>query len=336
MPEEESIPNKASADDVNKEVETPSTLTQGIQEDQNEAARIDSPKESIRIRASSEDSTGISIPAESEKPTQSAPVGSILKETESMEVHRPHPHHAKRWTDYFFEFFMLFLAVILGFLFENLREHYVEHQRAKQYAQSLYNDLKKDAEQVNNLTHFKKWRGKQLDSLLIVTSPSMIQANASEAYYYSCVLVVPNPPFRPSDITVQQLRNSGTLRYFSITLINRITKYYSNCHAYTEIENEFGHLNPPYSLTAKIFDADLQASLFPAKFEPDLKNVVRRPDTNKEFKLLGSYELTLNEYRLYVGKQKRGNDGMINLLHQLVANPREELIEALQNEYTVR
>lgn len=335
MAEEERIQNQTPADEVNKEVETPSTLTQGVQENQIEAANIDSPKESIVIQASSEDSHGISIPAESEKPTQSAPVGSILKETESMEVHRPHPHHAKRWTDYFFEFFMLFLAVILGFLFENLREHYVEHQRAKQYAQSLYNDLKKDAEQINNLTNFKKWRGKQLDSLMIVTSPAVIQASAPEAYYYSCVLVIPNPPFRPSDITVQQLRNSGTLRYFSIPLINRITKYYSNCNAYTEIENEFGQLNPPYSLSSKIFDADLLASLFSSKFEPDLKIAVRWPDTNKEFKLLGSYELTLNEYRLYVGKQKRGNDGMINLLHQLVERPREELIEELQKEYAV-
>jgi hypothetical protein len=37
----------------------------------------------------------------------------------------------KKWTHYFWEFFMLFLAVSAGFLVENQREHYVEHQRAK-------------------------------------------------------------------------------------------------------------------------------------------------------------------------------------------------------------
>jgi hypothetical protein len=47
-----------------------------------------------------------------------------------MEVHA-HTHTArKKWTHYFWEFLMLFLAVFCGFLAENYREHYVEHQRA--------------------------------------------------------------------------------------------------------------------------------------------------------------------------------------------------------------
>jgi hypothetical protein len=42
-----------------------------------------------------------------------------------MEVHH-HAHTArKKWTHYFWEFFMLFLAVFCGFLAENQREHYI-------------------------------------------------------------------------------------------------------------------------------------------------------------------------------------------------------------------
>jgi len=44
-------------------------------------------------------------------------------ETENMEVHK-HPHHVthkKKWTEYLLEFFMLFLAVFLGFVAENIR-----------------------------------------------------------------------------------------------------------------------------------------------------------------------------------------------------------------------
>jgi hypothetical protein len=45
-----------------------------------------------------------------------------------MEVHT-HTHTArKKWTHYFWEFLMLFLAVFAGFLAENQREHIVEHQ----------------------------------------------------------------------------------------------------------------------------------------------------------------------------------------------------------------
>ena len=54
-----------------------------------------------------------------------------------MEVHAHTHTERKKWTHYFWEFFMLFLAVTLGFLVENQREHYVEHRREKQYMQSM-------------------------------------------------------------------------------------------------------------------------------------------------------------------------------------------------------
>src|SRR5687768_16040736 len=57
----------------------------------------------------------------------------------TMEVHH-HAHTAmKRWTHYFWEFLMLFLAVFAGFMAENQREHYVEHLREKQFTRSLVN-----------------------------------------------------------------------------------------------------------------------------------------------------------------------------------------------------
>ncbi len=59
-----------------------------------------------------------------------------------MEVHHhshtPDSHRErKKWTHYFWEFLMLFLAVFCGFLAENQREHMVEHKREKQYMQSM-------------------------------------------------------------------------------------------------------------------------------------------------------------------------------------------------------
>ena len=66
-----------------------------------------------------------------------------------MEVHHhahpsTSPGHRKKWSHYFWEFIMLFLAVFCGFLAENQREHMIEHQREKKFATSLYEDLKKD------------------------------------------------------------------------------------------------------------------------------------------------------------------------------------------------
>ena len=54
-----------------------------------------------------------------------------------MEVHA-HTHTArKKWTHYFWEFLMLFLAVTLGFFVENQREHYIENQREKKICRKI-------------------------------------------------------------------------------------------------------------------------------------------------------------------------------------------------------
>jgi hypothetical protein len=61
-----------------------------------------------------------------------------------MEVHAHTHTERKKWTHYFWEFLMLFLAVFCGFLAENQREHMIEHQREKQYIGSFYEDLTAD------------------------------------------------------------------------------------------------------------------------------------------------------------------------------------------------
>ena len=61
-----------------------------------------------------------------------------------MEVHA-HTHTArKKWTHYFWEFLMLFLAVFCGFLAEYQLEHTIEHNREKEFMRSLAEDLETD------------------------------------------------------------------------------------------------------------------------------------------------------------------------------------------------
>ena len=54
-----------------------------------------------------------------------------------MEVHAHTHTPRKKWTHYFWEFLMLFLAVFCGFLAENQREHFIEHRREKEYHESF-------------------------------------------------------------------------------------------------------------------------------------------------------------------------------------------------------
>src|SRR5258705_6205434 len=82
-----------------------------------------------------------------------------------MEVHAHTHTQRKKWTHYFWEFLMLFLAVFAGFLAENQREHIVERQREKQYMQSLLSDLAADTARFNSGIPLKEGRIDAIDSV---------------------------------------------------------------------------------------------------------------------------------------------------------------------------
>ena len=84
-----------------------------------------------------------------------------------MEVHHHSHTSRKKWTHYFWEFLMLFLAVFCGFLAEYQLEHKIEKNREKQFMLSMIGDLKEDSSLLNSqLTSFKS-KGIELDSLFI-------------------------------------------------------------------------------------------------------------------------------------------------------------------------
>jgi hypothetical protein len=77
-----------------------------------------------------------------------------------MEVHAHTHTPRKKWTHYFWEFFMLFIAVTLGFFVENMREHYIEHKRGLQYIRSFVEDLKTDTAGFSHIIAQYKIKGR--------------------------------------------------------------------------------------------------------------------------------------------------------------------------------
>lgn len=143
-----------------------------------------------------------------------------------MEVHK-HPHHVthkKKWSEYFLEFFMLFLAVFLGFLAENWREHLVEKERAKVLAQSLYADLKKDTVELQRDIRFSSSKATAADSII-----SMLHQPRNKwhdtAFYRSLTEIATINPFIATQGTYQQMKASGSLRYFKQSLVNLMNAY---------------------------------------------------------------------------------------------------------------
>jgi hypothetical protein len=133
-----------------------------------------------------------------------------------MEVHH-HAHSSRiKWTHYFWEFLMLFLAVFAGFLAENQREHYVEDQRAKVLAKNLYKELYADSIAIQQKIALRNIKESECayfidyvkDSDLIKLSTRFYPA-FTWTFLQSAQLL-----FEPNDGILNQLRNSGELRYF--------------------------------------------------------------------------------------------------------------------------
>jgi hypothetical protein len=157
-----------------------------------------------------------------------------------METHAHHPHTVpgKKWTHYLFEFFMLFLAVTLGFFVENLREGYIEHHREKQFIRSLVEDLKRDSSQIRVYMQFNENISKYCDSVQSCIANTNIFENSNNFYNYSRELAR-YIRYNPTDRTIQQLKNGGNMRLIRNWVVsNAITEYDSRTKSLAEIDQQ--------------------------------------------------------------------------------------------------
>ena len=142
-----------------------------------------------------------------------------------MEVHA-HTHTArKKWTHYFWEFLMLFLAVFCGFLAEYQLEHKIEKDRETKYMRSMIEDLKLDTTELTDHIRLRMERDVMIDSLVFLLTQTNIRENGNSIYYLGRII---SPPisFFPNDRTIQQLKSAGGLRLIhNMDISNSIMAY---------------------------------------------------------------------------------------------------------------
>jgi hypothetical protein len=144
-----------------------------------------------------------------------------------MEVHH-HTHTArKKFLHYFWEFFMLFLAVTLGFFVENLREHTIEHKREKDYIKTLREDLTSDTSDLDENIGFWKDHYLIIDSFRRCIKKPFLPANLVNCYQLAA-LMYDFAEFNYSDRTIDQLRSSGNFRLIASRKITNALSEYDN------------------------------------------------------------------------------------------------------------
>src|SRR5687768_14222265 len=159
-----------------------------------------------------------------------------------MEVHA-HTHTArKKWTHYFWEFLMLFLAVFCGFLAEYQLEHVIENQREKKYAASLLEDLKYDTVDLKNDIPFWERYNTRIDTIRneIEKEP----AARDQLLFYRCVrLLLNNNTFQYNDRTIGQLKYAGNFRLIRKKNVTDSLIEYDN-----QIMNQIGNIQNNYNV----------------------------------------------------------------------------------------
>ena len=228
-----------------------------------------------------------------------------------MEVHHhtqtadPDIHRGrKKWTHYFWEFLMLFLAVFCGFLAENQREHYIELRREKQYMRSMMEDLMLDTAELNSKTSF-------LDSVLLpdlrASTELLYTGDFSDSMLKKMYIHVPRSS-RSLDVsfedrTMSQLKNAGNLRLIKKKEItDSLASYWKTCNYLNSI------LLPGYENT-RLIVKEINYSLFDLSFyegktafSPLRSNVSLKllSDERKQFIKLGNFISNLHNQAAFI------------------------------------
>ena len=129
-----------------------------------------------------------------------------------MEVHAHTHTPRKKWTHYFWEFLMLFLAVFCGFLAENQREHMIEHRREKQFMQLLVRDLKKDTAFLNAAFPKKEARIKAIDSVFTFFENKPLPNEIPGYVVVQMKRTTFDQLIDRNKSTIDQMKSSGNLR----------------------------------------------------------------------------------------------------------------------------
>ena len=245
-----------------------------------------------------------------------------------MEVHH-HAHTArKKWTHYFWEFLMLFLAVFCGFLAEYKLEHTIEHQREIKYVKSLLQDLKADTTSLQQYVDLRKEKRIMMDSLVMLLSTGMHRQFGNETYFFARHVFF-GQPFVSTDGTMQQLKNAGNLRLIkNENIIDNILAYDASVKELREWDESDTRIKTTFrEIGGTVFDADRLYKVF----SPDYKFV--KPSTNPQ--LLTENQIAINNVVFQIQYLALGSLGN-SLRGKELKTKAENLIALLKQEYRLK
>jgi hypothetical protein len=233
-----------------------------------------------------------------------------------MEVHA-HSHmptgRGKKWTHYFWEFLMLFLAVFCGFMAENFREHQVE-------TTSLTNTIIRANAMERGLDSLKNYLY-DIENIKKNT-PVIYRQNAT----YTRNIIV-----SLSDQTATQLRNSGAMRLIrKRNVADNISRYWRNS---IRVENTLINFNAFIAEKAKSEDIIFNRKFYKMISRLDSSTTLSNYSENTEALLMTDDKNLLISYANYTDRlQKFIEQYVIPQITNLKSGAKSR-IELIKKEY---
>ncbi|TYA58249.1 hypothetical protein [Formosa maritima] len=234
----------------------------------------------------------------------------------------------KKWKQYFLEFFMLFLAITLGFFAENYREHLSDISKEKEYIHSLIADLKTDQKLLTEHILDIETKSKMMDSLItILNTPSLIPNNSGQLYYFAR-LGPRLTPLTNNSRTFEQLKNSGNFRLIrNLNTSNKIMTYYKKYSLISLLEKISQDEFNDFKFTAsRILDPAILINM-----EGENGEII---ETSKNPDLLNQNPDLLQQLAVFSVYLNGSKTAIINTCQEIKMSG-EDLIEYLKNEYKI-
>ena len=244
-----------------------------------------------------------------------------------MEVHAHTHTPRKKWTHYFWEFLMLFLAVFCGFLAEYQLEHTIENQREKKYIRSFIEDLRADTIFITEYTESKIRKRKDHDSLIWYLNSPDPNKYGQRIYLFGRQLTR-TVNFFPADGTIKQLKNSGGLRLIKNQQASDSILAYEQAIerillTQARQENEITEIRP---MMGKLMDPNILETMVEG-------DVVRPPSGNPALRTLDKEFITDFIYAIH---QLKGSDALNKVRLQRLKERAIGIILFLKKEYHLK
>jgi hypothetical protein len=249
-----------------------------------------------------------------------------------MEVHH-HPHVEKKgFKEYFLEFLMIFLAVTMGFFAENMREYLSDRGKERADINGLIKNLTSDSLTIESALRDYRAGEMEIDSFMLIIKTGKYRKDI-ETLYRHAYGTRGSRLFEYSNVTFQQMENSGDMRLISNDSIrNKLVNYNNTIN--TDLRSLEIRLLETEKDQAELQDNLLTDTLYPSPeniiFHHALRdNFIASPnhvvvfDKNQQAQFLILYNL-LFERNVIIAYYKRELEKLKDMNNQVISSIKKQ------------